>query len=224
MDGAKQRNKGVQKPLWFILEARHISSIRSRIGKKLQTPNSDLSLTVRIGLIRHFEVKKPLPSGWMTAAQLIQWREDYEAAEVTVGTVDLGGLSWTHCWSSDASRACVTARTAFSGTITQWPELREAEVPPFATGNLRLPVWCWRVLLRLSWYFGHRSQRPARDAFLQRVRLMADKLVAQKEDTLVFCHAGVMHFLRKELLRRGFTGPRFTLAHHARLYVFEKTT
>lgn len=179
---------------------------------------------MRIGLVRHFEVKKPLPRGWMTAAQLVQWREEYEAAEVTVGAVDLCGHSWTHCWASDAPRAWITAQTAHSGTIVPFPQLREAETVQFPTGNLSLPVWCWHWLFRLAWATGHASQRSARDAFLQRVREMAEKLAAQEEDTLVVCHAGLMYFLRKELLRRGFTGPKFKIAPHARLYVFEKAT
>jgi len=41
-------------------------------------------------------------------------------------------------------------------------------------------------------------------------------------DTLVVSHAGVMLYLRKELLRRGFRGPSFRLAEPGRLYVLER--
>jgi hypothetical protein len=87
---------------------------------------------------------------------------------------------------------------------------------------LRLPVGGWRLLLRLAWFTGHSSQRAARDEFHRRIKASADLLEQEPVDTLVVSHAGVMFFLRKELLRRGFTGPKFGLAAHARLYVFER--
>jgi len=74
----------------------------------------------------------------------------------------------------------------------------------------------------LAWLTGHQSQRPARDDLHRRVRAIVDQLEAEPGDTLVVSHAGVMFFLRKELARRGFRGPRFRLAEHARLYVFER--
>ena len=100
--------------------------------------------------------------------------------------------------------------------------MREAETLPFATGRLRLPLWGWRWVFRLAWLTGHKSQRPARDDLHRRVRALTDLLEAEPVDTLVVSHAGLMHYLRKELLRRGFQGPGFGLAEHGRLYVFER--
>jgi broad specificity phosphatase PhoE len=179
---------------------------------------------MRIGLIRHFQVKKPLPRGWMTVAELLRWREEYEASEVIPGALDLGGIQWNHCWSSDLPRAWATAQCAFKGEILSCPQLREADLLPFQTGNLRMPVWCWQWLLRLAWATAHKSQRPIRNDVLQRVWQMAERLCAQEEDTLVVGHAGIMHFLHKELLRRGFAGPRFTLADHGRLYLYTRSS
>lgn len=177
---------------------------------------------VRIGLVRHFEVQKAMPRGWMTAGQLVQWLEEYNATDVRIGTVDLEGIEWVRCFSSDLRRAQVTAQTAFPGPITTLAQLREAQVLPFDTGRLPLPYWVWRSLLRLAWATSHRSQRPARDEFMRRMREMAEMLTSQTEDTLVVCHAGMMYFLRKELIKRGFTGPKFTLAENGRLYVFTR--
>jgi hypothetical protein len=39
---------------------------------------------------------------------------------------------------------------------------------------------------------------------------------------LIVSHAGMMFYLRKELLRRGFYGPKFGIADNGRLYVFER--
>lgn len=177
---------------------------------------------VHIGLVRHFPVTEPWPRGRVTSDDLQRWRVRYEAAEPIVGPIDVSAVKWQRCLSSDLRRAAVTARTAYAGTITETPLLREADVPALPTGNLRLPVWGWRILLRFAWFTGHKSQRAARDEFYARIKAIADLLELEPVDTLVVSHAGVMFFLRKELLRRGFTGPKFGLAKPAELYVFAR--
>lgn len=178
---------------------------------------------VRIGLVRHFPVTEPWPRGWVTSADLQRWRVRYDAAEPVIGPIDVSAVKWQRCFSSDLKRAYATARAAYAGIIEQMPLFREADVPALPTGNLRLPVWGWRMLLRLLWFTGHQSQRDARDAFIARIKAIANLLEQEPVDTLVVSHAGVMFFLRKELLRRGFTGPKFSLAETARLYVFERS-
>lgn len=177
---------------------------------------------MRIGLVRHFPVTEPWPHGWVTSADLQRWRVRYDAAEPVIGPIDVNAAAWHRCYSSNLKRAFITAQTAFRGDIIQTPLLREADVPALSTGNLRLPVWGWRMLLRLAWFTGHKSQRAARDEFQTRIKAIADLLEQEPADTLVVSHAGVMFFLRKELLRRGFAGPKFGLAAPARLYVFER--
>ncbi|MGC3957085.1 MAG: histidine phosphatase family protein [Verrucomicrobiota bacterium] len=177
---------------------------------------------MRLGLVRHFPVTEPWPRGWVTADELQRWRVRYDAAAPIIGPIDVSAVKWQRCLSSDLKRALVTAQTAYAGTITPTPLLREADVPALPTGRLRLPVWGWRLLLRFTWFTGHKSQRAARDAFHQRIKAVADLLEQEPVDTLVVSHAGVMFFLRKELLRRGFVGPKFGLAEPAQLYVFER--
>jgi broad specificity phosphatase PhoE len=177
---------------------------------------------VRIGLMRHFPVEEPLPTGWRTAAELHEWRQRYDSAGVTPGLIDVGGTAWQKCFSSDLKRAYTTAQAAHAGEITQTPLLREIEVHPFRTGQLSLPVWVWRWMVRMAWLTSHESQRTARDDFRQRVQAVADMLDAEQSDTLVVSHAGMMMYLRRELIRRGFDGPKFGVADNARLYVFER--
>ena len=177
---------------------------------------------MRIGLVRHFRVTEAWPAGWLTSNDLQQWRQRYEASEPVVGPINVSRVAWQRCFSSDLKRARVTAQTAYAGHIIQTPLLREAEMLPFRTGRLRLPVSAWQWIFRLAWLTGHPSQRPARDDLHRRVREMADLLEAEPVDTLVVSHGGVMVFLRKELLRRGFQGPGFRLADHGRLYLFER--
>ncbi|MDB6152170.1 MAG: hypothetical protein JWL90_623 [Chthoniobacteraceae bacterium] len=181
--------------------------------------------TVRIGLIRHFEVTKPMPSGWLTLLDLTRWREAYDQAEIIPRALDLGGIEWRECFSSDLPRAVLTAQAAFPGAIKQLPELREPQVLQYQSGRLKLPFGAWRWILRLAWMSSHSSQRSTKVEFVARVRTFADEILATAQhDTLIVSHAGIMAFLRKELLRLGFTGPRFGLAQNGKLYLFEKTS
>jgi broad specificity phosphatase PhoE len=177
---------------------------------------------MRIGLLRHFPVREPLPAGLRTAAELQAWRVRYDLAETIAGTADLGGIAWQECLSSDLPRAFHTARMVFAGSIEQTPLLREAQFAEFATGNLRLPVWMWKWVLRFCWVSGQRSQRAFRDEFQQRIRETADRLERCERDTLVVSHAGMMAYLGAELRRRGFHGPKLRAVKHATVYIFER--
>lgn len=176
---------------------------------------------MRIGLLRHFPVEHPFPTGWRTAAELHEWRQTYDASPA-MGEADLGSVPWAHCLSSDLERAVVTARAVFAGDIQHTPLLREAEFVPLQTGNLRLPVLVWRWVLRLIWATGHSSQRACRDDFQRRIRETSDLLETQPQDTLVVSHAGLMIYLSAELNRRGYTGAKLRMPKHATLYLYEK--
>ncbi|MEZ0275603.1 MAG: histidine phosphatase family protein, partial [Roseimicrobium sp.] len=107
--------------------------------------------------------------------------------------------------------------------ILQMPELREPQVGAFRTGNLKLPFPVWKWMLRLAWMSSHSSQRNAKTAFMTKVRHIADEILSKaQEDTLIVSHAGVMMFLRKELVKMGYTGPGFKIAENGKLYVFER--
>jgi broad specificity phosphatase PhoE len=174
---------------------------------------------MRIGLIRHFPVEQRLPSGWKTAAELHRWRQQYEASPAILGQADLGSFQWTQCISSDIERAVATAKAVFREPVEQTPLLREADFAQFRTGDLRLPVWIWRWLLRLTWATGHKSQRACRDEFRRRVVAAADLLEAKAGEILVVTHAGMMANLSAEFRRRGFRGPKLRMPKHAGLYI-----
>ena len=178
---------------------------------------------MRVGLVRHFPVEQALPTGWRTDAELRAWRQAYDASAIVVGAVDLRSTTWDECLSSDLERAVATARALFDGPIEQTALLREPEFAAFGTGQLRMPIWIWRWVLRLAWMTGHRSQRPCRDEFRQRVSAVADVLEQKRGATLVVSHAGMMAYLCRELRRRGFIGPKLRIAQHATLYLYEKS-
>lgn len=177
---------------------------------------------MRIGLVRHFRVEQAVPQGWKTAGELQAWRERYDCAPISPASVDLGPTRWARCICSDAPRALKTAEVIHSGPVEVTPLLREFDFAEFRTGSLRLPVGAWKWVLRLAWTSGHGSQRAARDDFRQRVQAMAQMLDAETEPLLVVSHGGMMMHLARELIRRGFAGPKLGVADHAKLYLYER--
>jgi hypothetical protein len=157
-----------------------------------------------------------------TAADMQAWMREYDTSQVIPAPVDLGGTCWQRCYASTSSRALATAQSIYSGPIIKTDLLCEPVIQPFKTGRLKLPLFGWRWLLRLAWLTSHSSQRAVKQRFLADIEAAVEMLRSGAgETTLVVCHAGVMMFLRKELLRRGFQGPKFRMAEHGRLYVFE---
>ena len=120
------------------------------------------------------------------------------------------------------ARAYATAQALYGDAIIQTALLREPQIARFQTAELQLPVTLWRWILRAAWMTGHRSQRSSRDDFVRRVQAVADLVESSDSDVLLVSHAGMMAYLRRELLRRGFTGPRFRIAEHGRVYLFER--
>jgi broad specificity phosphatase PhoE len=175
---------------------------------------------MRVGLVRHFQVSEALPTEWLTSAELQDWRQRYDRAPVCpIPVADEAG-NWDLCFSSDLPRAEQTARAIYSRDVVLLQELREVEFAPFQTGELRLSVRVWSWILRLAWLTGHASQKCFRDDFRSRVRAVADRIEQRGGDLLIVSHAGMMLFLRKELLNRGFHGPKLGIAEHAKVYVF----
>lgn len=158
----------------------------------------------------------------MTCTELLLWRQKYDDSEVFERSVADETHRWACCYASYLSRAQTTARAFWSAEILTRPDLREVEFAPFATGQVKLPVRLWRLLIRIAWMTGHASQRALRDDFRHRVRRMVDEIESQGQDALVVSHAGMMMYLRKELLLRGFSGPKFGIAEHARIYEFQR--
>lgn len=198
--------------------AKNSSTIQSSASERIPTT----SKSQIVGLVRHFPVEKSMPAGWLTAAQLVSWRHEYEQAGIRTTPVNLGTLQWSRCLASDIRRAHLTAQAIYSGEIETTPLLREAQFADFGTGRLLLPAWCWGMVLRWAWFSGHRSQRRCRDEFLARIKSTAGILEQRDGNTLVVSHAGVMIYLSAELRRRGFSGPKLGMSKHAHLYLYER--
>lgn len=178
---------------------------------------------MKIGLVRHFEVVGGMPRKWLTNAELHHWRTHYEQADIISKPVDLGGIQWSQCISSTSKRAVLTARHIYPGQLTHLDELREPDINPFTTGRIKLPFPGWQWVTIMAWITSHSSQSAVKRKFLNNIDCVIRAYVANRsDDLLIVSHAGVMMFLRKELLRLGYNGPKFRTADHGRLYIFEK--
>lgn len=181
---------------------------------------------MKVGLVRHFPVAMGLPGSkvkLITPKEINQWLDDYDASDIIAGEVDLGSTLWEKCFCSSATRAVKTAEKIYPGQITVMGELREIRLYPFFSRNIKLPFFMWFLLVRLAWLISHKSQLESKDDLDKRINLVLDEVIAgPEENVLIVGHAALMMLMRKELLRRGFSGPDFYQPANAKLYVFEK--
>lgn len=179
---------------------------------------------MKIGLLRHFKVTVGYPNRWVTSKELKDWEKEYAASEIEEIPIDLDQSEWNRCYSSDISRAQKTAWRAFDGDIVFMEELREMTLYPVIHSNFRLPLWLHVTLIRLAWFMGHKSQKETKKEVVERINKILDQAIEQGDNVLIVGHGGIMMFMRKELAKRGFIGPKFNRPANARLYVYEKDT
>ncbi len=180
---------------------------------------------MKIGLVRHFKVIKGLPAKqWFAPAELTQWFTEYDESDVEYKEVDLGGVIWKRCYSSDIPRAVKTAeKICGSGQIVVTKDLREIHHPKFEKiSTMRMPFLVWVLLVRLTWYMNHSAYVEKRHDAQKRINSFLNRMELHGEDVLLVCHAGLMMEMRKELTSRGYRGPRFTTPENGKLYLFER--
>ncbi|MBP1932091.1 histidine phosphatase family protein [Ammoniphilus resinae] len=180
---------------------------------------------MRIGLVRHFKVKKGLPEKRiLSAEELTQWFAEYDESEVEIVETDMRGIGWELCYTSDLTRAVQTADEIYAGEIVKTKDLREIAYPVF--GEIwrgKLHFFLWAILGRISWHFRHKAYKESQRDVAQRLNSFLDELMDQKEKNILLVgHAALMMEMRKELLRRGFKGPKLGTPENGKLYVFEK--
>ncbi|MGE7761474.1 histidine phosphatase family protein [Peribacillus sp. NPDC097895] len=177
---------------------------------------------MKIGLVRHFKVAHEFPTGKsVTADDMKQWFMDYDAADIIYGTTLLRAEEWQECYCSDMSRAVKTAKHIYPGTVHRMEELREIPSPPLK-GKVKLPFILWAIWIRSCSLINKQTRAEIKIAE-RRINKALDEIFAKGErDVLIVSHAALMVYMRKELIRRGFAGPKFKIASNGRLYVFER--
>lgn len=178
---------------------------------------------MKIGLVRHFEVIKPIINRHMTSTEFKAWQDGYDTADVKIKSSNIKSDDWHICYCSTLPRAIKTAKTIYKGKIIKSDLIREIEIAPAFNSNIKLPFMFWTIIGRLAWYFSHKSQSEKHLETKKRVhKFISDILSKYNDNVLIVSHGALMYYMRKELLHNGFTGPSFIKAENGALYTFEK--
>jgi hypothetical protein len=183
----------------------------------------DSETKMRIGLVRHFKVNHPFPERrCLTKSDVLKWFTDYDSTlNLEYKKVDLSDIHWKHCYSSPMLRAVNTANHIFDGQITEIAELKELDILHRLSDKWKLPFLVWGLIVRVKSF----SSNKDTDKFKNEIIAFVDKLIATNEsDVLIVSHWFVMRVIKKELIKRGFTGRNFKSNEYGTLYVFETQT
>lgn len=176
---------------------------------------------MRIGLVRHFKVDCPHKT-MMTSEEFREWSEKYERAGLIKNKVNMYGIVWDICYSSDIKRAVTTAKEVYSGNIYLDRLLREVDNAPFIhTERLRLPFPIWHFCGRLAWFFRSKSQPENIRDTRRRVRHFLHRIDWDKENILIVSHGFLIFNFIFELFRLGFAGKEVHRVKNGILYIYE---
>lgn len=180
-------------------------------------------INMKIGMIRHFKVDY-IPGGFITSKEIWHCEELYNTSEVTENKVDLGGITWNRCYSSDLYRAKRTSKRVFQGEIIESHLIREVTIDPVINTERKLPYLFWDVASRFQWYFNlGKSQRELRRDTEKRANEFLDSLkYKEDENILIVTHGLFMHVFQRELRKRGFKGKVTLRPKNGTLYVYSK--
>jgi len=136
--------------------------------------------------------------------------------------MDLCSIDWNKCLASDLFRAAKTAEKIFSGDVILMKNLREVRPYPIFKKNIKLPFLLWIILVKIAWLISHESQLESISDFKRRINAVLDEILSGDEgNILIVSHGALLMYMRKELLNRGFKGPRFNTPANGKLYVYE---
>ena len=91
------------------------------------------------------------------------------------------------------------------------PVFREASIPHFSSGSIKLPINAWVILLRGLWYFGFSKNGESLVATKERAKQATQELIRmakQFDSVLLVGHGFINYFIAKELLSQKWRGPK----------------
>lgn len=176
---------------------------------------------MKIGLVRHFKVDCPHKT-MMTSGEFREWSEKYERAGLIKNEVNMYGIDWDICYSSDIKRAVTTAKEVYSGNIYLDRLLREVDNAPFIhTERIRLPFPIWHFCGRLAWFFRSKSQPENIRGTRRRVRHFLKRIDWDKDNILIVSHGFLIFNFVFELFRLGFVGKEVHRVKNGILYIYD---
>jgi len=178
---------------------------------------------MKIGLIRHYAVRKPFLKGLVRQSEVLRWFEEYDQSEDLEITPFTLAKGWDRCYSSQLPRAILTANKIYGDGFQQNESFNEPAISPIFKRDFRLPFIIWGLIFRTAIMGNHNSQSARKEILEKRVALELDKiLTGTDEDILIVSHALIMGVIAKRLSEIGFTGPKLGRPKHANLYTFER--
>jgi broad specificity phosphatase PhoE len=186
-------------------------------------PNHECLSRVKLGLMRHLKTtQRYMTDQRMNSEEYAAWLKAYDASGIIPGPVDLRGVDWEVCFSSDLPRALETAKLVYPGEIIVTPLLREVTIGPFLHTRRRLPFIFWEIANRYGWSQDRATQPETRPQTQRRARQFIEMVMEQHtQNILAVTHGGFMWELRHELEQHGFTGDHFRLAENGQVYIYE---
>jgi broad specificity phosphatase PhoE len=159
----------------------------------------------------------------MTSKEFREWSEKYEVSKVIKKKVEMYGIQWDICYSSDLPRAIATAKEVYSGNVFIDRLLREVDNAPFIhTERIKLPFEIWHICGRLAWYFKSKSQPESIKDTRRRINEFLDNIDWTKENILIVFHGFMLYNFQKELRKRGFKGEKLKKVKNGVLYEYTR--
>ncbi len=184
---------------------------------------------MKIGLVRHFKVDVKDLKDDVAASEFSKWMKEYDHIDVIPKEVDLRGVDWNKCYSSDLYRAKVTARAIFDGEIKESPLIREIRMnftKEFEESVTRkVSFYEWSVYSMIDWAKSGSKVEENIQACRERVNKFLDKLfdeVNNEDRVLLVCHGMIMTVLEEQLKLRGFRGETVVAAENGEVFLYEK--
>lgn len=185
---------------------------------------------MKIVLARHgrpdWDFKTPIPGHGLGA-----WLRGENAAPLDPSSLPTAELQQL---AREASRVIATPlrRSAESAPLLAPPvapivdaHFQEPDLPSALRTSVRLSPDIWAFLARTAWFLGWSPDVETFRAMRARASAAATILVAHAEAegmVLVVGHGLINFFIARQLCRRGWRGPRFTLQRHWSFSVYER--
>ena len=77
--------------------------------------------------------------------------------------------------------------------------------------------------MRIAWLISHKSQLESISDLKKRINAVLDEILSggDANNVLIVSHGALLIYMRKELLNRGFKGPKYKTPANGKLYVYE---
>lgn len=171
---------------------------------------------MEIVLVRHGR-PSPLAGRMVSGRKVGDWVAGYNAAGLAETVAPPRAVqelvkSAGCVLASDLLRSLESARLLAPTGVRIDADLREAVLPSSMGVSFRLPASVWVVIARVAWWLNCRRSEEPIAAARARARRVADRLcaLASRHGTVAVIGHGVFNrFIARQLVKRGWQGPRF---------------